>query len=233
MRIWLQDLRLNERVSGSSSARGRIAYPPSVDGDPELLEAWRDGDAAAGRRLFDRYFAIVCRFFRSKVEADADDLVQQTFVRCLTSRERLRDGNRFRAYLLAAARSVLIDYMRKRARSLEVGEASLSRAIDLEPSPSWLAGRKQDYRKLLDAIRTLPMDVQILLELTYWEELSSGELAEVLGVPATTIRSRVQRAREVLRERINERVVDPDEAEATFRGLESWANAMRAQLGPD
>ena len=51
---------------------------------------------------------------------------------------------------------------------------------------------------MLEALRRIPLDAQVLLELTYWEQMTSKELGEVLGVPETTVRSRLGRARTLL-----------------------------------
>ena len=201
-----------------------------MESDVALLDKWRGGDKAAGRDLFDRYFDLVCRFFRSKVGDDADDLVQQTFLRCVNSRDRVRDGSMFRGYVLAVARSVMVDYIRKRTRAPEIVDASVSSLDGLAPSPSRLLSLNRNQQLLLQALRRVPLDTQILLELSYWEELSSREIGEVLGVPAPTIRSRLKRATTELKSVLTTLASDPSEAEKTFRGLSSWAAAVRAQL---
>ena len=72
--------------------------------DRDLLEAWRDGDAKAGETLFDRHFDRVYRFFQTKVDRqDVDDLVQQTFMGCVQSRERFRGESQVGTYLLGIA----------------------------------------------------------------------------------------------------------------------------------
>ena len=48
--------------------------------DVELLEAWRGGDPAAAEALLERHFATLCRFFRNKVDAGVEDLIQQRMI---------------------------------------------------------------------------------------------------------------------------------------------------------
>src|SRR5262245_57608941 len=67
--------------------------------DAELLESWQAGDRLAGKQLFERYFRVINRFFRSKVGDDAQDLVQKTFLGCLESVERYRGDTTFRSWL--------------------------------------------------------------------------------------------------------------------------------------
>ena len=63
-----------------------------MDTDRQLLEAWRGGDKKAGKRLFERHYDALTRFFRNKVGPEAPDLVQQTFLGCLERIDRFREG---------------------------------------------------------------------------------------------------------------------------------------------
>lgn len=190
-----------------------------------MLRAWREGDRDAGTLLFERWFPLVHRFFRHKVdEATSVDLIQTTFLACVEGIHGIRDGTSFRAYLLSIARHKLIDHYRARARgtTVSIEESSLAH---LDPSPSSLLRRGRAQRLLLEAIRTLPLDLQLLLELHYWEELSGPELSRVLAVPEGTIRSRLRRARERLQKEIAQRPLPSAELAST--DFESWARAIK------
>ena len=56
--------------------------------DTELFEAWRNGDRKAGNDLFQRHFEAIERFFANKVDRDIEELVQETFARCVSASER-------------------------------------------------------------------------------------------------------------------------------------------------
>ena len=130
-------------------------------------------------------------------DLDCDDAVQETFLACLTG-PAFRGESSFRTYLFAIARNVLHAQMKRlgRARAeVDVGEISV---MDLGPSPSTLAARRREERLLLSALRAIPLDMQIALELFYWEDLSGSELAVALEIPEGTVRSRLRRAREAL-----------------------------------
>jgi RNA polymerase sigma-70 factor (ECF subfamily) len=173
-----------------------------VSDDLEQLAAWRAGDAAAGEALFERYFEPLCRFFRAKLGDDVQDLIQQTMLACLEGREQIR-GDSFRAYLFAIARRRLFDHLRAayRAELASLGSQSLAH---LGTSPSTHVGRNERHALLLAAMAELPLDFQITLELHYWEELSGAEIATVLEISENTVRSRLARAREQLREELAE-----------------------------
>src|SRR5690606_10349004 len=74
---------------GARSAEGSwYTVCERVSDDLELLAAWRDGDAAAGGRLFRRHFDTLFRFFSTKLDGPVEDLVQDTFLGCVRGRDR-------------------------------------------------------------------------------------------------------------------------------------------------
>lgn len=167
--------------------------------DFELLEAWRTGDSTAGNELFRRHFRSLARFFINKVDEDeVEDLIQRTLLACVESRDNFRRQSSFRTYLFAVARNELLMFFR-RARGRKVVDLSSNSVIALGTSPSRAAVRAQEQRRLFDALRELTADQQTLLELHYWEGLQGPELAEVLGVDPTTVRTRLHRTRLALR----------------------------------
>ncbi|MEM9460615.1 MAG: RNA polymerase sigma factor [Myxococcota bacterium] len=201
--------------------------------DFELLESWRAGDRMAGNTLFDRYFDSLFRFFRNKVNEGADDLVQQTFLACVQSRDRFRGDASFRTYLFKAARSKLYTYLDKRRREGAAVDYGVTSCADLGVSPSGIVANSEQQRLLLAALRELPVDLQVALELFYFEQIRGPELAEVLGVPEGTVRSRLRRGREILRERLQELLSSPSMVESTMTDLDAWAAALREHvLGP-
>jgi RNA polymerase sigma factor (sigma-70 family) len=202
-----------------------------VRSDFELLDAWRGGDRAAGNELFDRHFDSVFRFFRNKVSEGAEDLVQQTFLACVQSRDGFRGDASFRTYLFTAARSKLYTYLDKRRREGENVDWGVTSCVDLGVSPSGIIAKNEEQRLLLLALRRLPVDLQIALELFYFEQIRGPQLAEVLGVPEGTVRSRLRRGREILRERIEELASNPSDVESTMGDLEAWAKALREAVG--
>lgn len=170
--------------------------------DAELLEAWRDGDASAGRALLARNFAGLNRFFANKVDRDVQDLIQGTMLVCLQNFERLREASNFRAYLYTIARNELYRHLSKRRAEGERIDFGVSSVHDLSPTPSQIVAEHRDDQVLLDALRRLPVDEQLALELFYWEDLTYPEIAEVLEVHRDTVKRRLQRARAKLRDEL-------------------------------
>lgn len=178
-----------------------------MDRDFELLHAWRDGDKAAGNALFQRHFESIRRFFRNKCNGeDAEDLIQRTFLACVEALERFRGDASFRTYLFTIARRELCHYIRRKVTTgaREEPDLTVSAIADFGISPSVAALKLQEQAILVEAMRRIPIDFQITLELFYWEQLQGPELAQVLGISPTTVRTRLHRAREALREMLTQ-----------------------------
>ena len=193
-----------------------------VPSDFELLAAWRGGDEAAGSTLVGRYFDRIYLFFNGKVRNAADDLTQRTFLACTETRDRVREDGSFRAYLFGIARKQLLkhyDRARRDARSSPLGEMSLQQLSG--GSPSRVAADREEQRVMLQALQRIPLDLQLIVELFYWEELSISEIATVVEAPPGTIKSRLHRAKRLLREQIEAMKLAPDLERSTLHGLDA------------
>jgi RNA polymerase sigma-70 factor (ECF subfamily) len=196
--------------------------------DAELLARWRTGESLAGERLFARHFDRVERFFLNKVEPEqVGDLVQETFVACVEGRERIQQGERFRGYLLGIANHVLHGYLRRKynlaTEPLDHSIAGLSR------SPSSIIAKHDEQRLLLEGLRSLSVRYQVVLELYYWEELDTNEIAEVLAIPPGTSRTWLRRARIELEAALT-RLGSQRQGPASSSELDVWASECRREL---
>ncbi|MGH1347856.1 MAG: RNA polymerase sigma factor [Nannocystales bacterium] len=179
--------------------------------DRELFEAWSAGDQDAGSQLIDRHYDAIVRFFRTKSPSAVDDLTQRTFLRCAEVRSRFRGEASVRTFLFGIARNVLFEHIRGRVRDARVcPDVSAASLYDLDPGVHTQASERDDHRVLLAALHRLPLDLQLLLELYYWENLGVTELGELLGVPGGTVKSRLHRARKLLREAVDQVPADLD-----------------------
>ncbi len=175
--------------------------------DHELLKAWQAGDRSAGATLFERHFDAIARFFRSKLGDDVQDLVQRTFLDLVESHTSVDADASVRAYVFGIARHRLVDHLRAHAvRDVDPAVTSLA---ELATSPSAAIARQDEQRLLQVALRQLPIEQQITLELAYWENLRGAEIAVVMGIGANTVRSRLARARDALRELLERLEADP------------------------
>ena len=199
-------------------------------GESELLERWRAGDLAAGETLFEKYYEMVERFFLNKQVGDIDDLIQDTFAACCEGRDRLQDGCKFRSYLFSVAYNVLCGRLRRgyrEGKTIDVEQASIA---DLSPGPGSLIVNRGEQRLLLEGLRNIPVGYQLVLELHYWEEMTTVEIGAVLGVPASTARTRLRRARDHLEGAMQSLSNSSELLQSTVSGLEDWARRIREQL---
>lgn len=200
--------------------------------DDELLLAWRAGDDGAGSQLVARHFSSVFRFFRAKLDTDVDDLTQRTFLACLEGKERIRDGGSVRAYLLGTARHLLYGYFREKKKRGQIEDFLHISADDVRDSPSQVASLKEEQKLLVLALRAIPIDHQIAVELFYWENLSVAEVAQVLSIEPGTVKSRLHRARQALRGRLEAMASGDALVESTIGDLDRWAKSLRDGFGP-
>ncbi len=200
--------------------------------DSELLTAWQAGDERAGAALFERHYPAIKRFFDNKVPEAAEELIQSTFLKCLEARERFRGDSSLRTFLFAIAHNLLREHFRSRhhrdpAAPLEPSNVS---AHDLQPGPSTMLAAKQQQRLLLDALRRIPLDYQIALELHYWEGYTAAQIGEVVDVPLGTIKTRLRRGRQLLEAAIEQLAENPELRQSTISQVEQWAAGIRDQL---
>jgi RNA polymerase sigma-70 factor (ECF subfamily) len=164
------------------------------------LHDWAAGDNRAGQALFSNIFPLLVRFFRNKVSGlECEDLVQKTMMALVEKHERFRGESSFRTFVLGMARIELLRFLRARHRK-ETRETDFEQVsvADLDPSPSEVTAQHQRERLLLEAFRAIPVELQLVLELHYWEDMTAAEIAQVIDKPVGTAKSRLRRAKERL-----------------------------------
>ena len=150
----------------------------------------RDGDSAALERLIEATQAEVWRFIAYLAgPGDADDLTQDAYLRAIGSLRRFDADSSVRTWLLVIARRTVVDHWRKRSR-IRRRDARVTWAASTDDSSATLA--------LESLVSSLPPEFREVFVLTQIVGLQYSEVAEVLGVPVGTVRSRVARARERL-----------------------------------
>lgn len=201
--------------------------------DWELLERWRQSDAGAAETLIDRYYAPMRRFFANKVATahEAEDCVHETFTACVEGRDRIRDELRFRSYIYAIAQNVLRRYIAKKGkREREVADFASICVNNVAPSMTSIMARRREEMLVVAALRELPIEQQIVLELYLFEDLSGSEIAELLDVPEGTVRGRIRLGQDRLKRQIAELSSSQDECAATLTDLVGWARKIRTLI---
>lgn len=201
--------------------------------DEELYAAWTAGDRNAGSRLVDRYLRPISRFFANKVwdGDDAEELVGSTFEACARTLGKFRGECSFRTWLFGIAHNVMRNHARKRRPGAVELDLESSAVRDLGPSPRTHVAKRREHTLLLEALRAIPFDHQVVLELAYFEGMSRTDIAAVLGLPAGTVASRMRRADELLRAALASLAQDERQLRSTSDGLAAWAQELRERLG--
>jgi RNA polymerase sigma-70 factor (ECF subfamily) len=148
--------------------------------------------------VFEEHGPAVIRFFRGLVrEDDVADLVQDTFMRWLEGRDRMQPDTKARAFVLGIARNVFYEYVRRLERERGFDHEVESMAA-FQPGPSTIAAHRREHRMLAEALRRLPVGLQVIVQLHYWDKLTAVEIAAIEGISASGMRDRLMRARRLL-----------------------------------
>ena len=178
----------------------------------------------------DALYRTALRMTRS--EADAEDLVQETYIRALRFREQFTPGTNLKAWLFRILTNTFINAYRKRARAPEttelddVDEFSLYRRMSAERPASSSPDPEREFldgivsSEVTDALEELPEKFRttVLLDV---EGFSYKEIAEMLEIPIGTVMSRLHRGRKFLQQRLYDL--------ARERGIAALRTAPRAE----
>jgi len=165
--------------------------------DAELIERARRGDTMAYEALVRREQDAAVRVAHLFApDGDAEDAVQEAFVKAHRALDRFRDGAPFRPWLLR----IVANEARNRRRSagrratLVLRAAEDRRPGDAAPSPESAVLDREAQHALVEALNGLRRDDREVIGARYFLDLSEAETAEVLGLPRGTVKSRLSRA---------------------------------------
>jgi len=173
----------------------------------DLLTAIAENrDKAAFRSLFD-HFAPRIRGFINRRGSDpemSEEVIQETFVN-IWKKAHLFDPDKASAstWIFAIARNTRIDLLRKANRPVpDMDDPAL--VADPEPSAHQLIAREEEANRLKTVISLLPDEQQEVLRLAYFEEKAHAKVAEELGIPLGTVKSRIRLALGRMRSELGE-----------------------------
>jgi RNA polymerase sigma-70 factor (ECF subfamily) len=165
--------------------------------EAELVERARRGDLMAYEELVRQHQAVAVRTAHLFApDGDAEDAVQEAFVKAHVALGRFRAGAPFRPWLLR----IVANEARNRRRSagrragLALRSAEDRRPGDAAPSPESAVLADEQRSWLLAGVNALRADDREVIGARYFLELSEAETAELLGVPRGTVKSRLSRA---------------------------------------
>lgn len=190
-----------------TEAEASITTRPSRS-EMDLIKAARAGNEAVFLQLFDDHYSPLYRFARRMTGSatEAEDIVQECFLELLRP-ECLYDPKRtpIRTYLFGVVRNL----SRRRYRRREVSGAYVPEAGS-EGSPESKTLQSELKGAVARAIAELPEDYREVLILAHYEQMSLAEMARVLQIELTTVKSRLQRARAQIKEMLAVYVSNPE-----------------------
>ncbi|MEM9454405.1 MAG: sigma-70 family RNA polymerase sigma factor [Myxococcota bacterium] len=208
--------------------------PPAEASDEDLLDRWIDGDAGAGKFLIRRHYRRILLFFYDKVGPEVSkDLTQATFETLCTNKISFRGDATMRTFLFGIARWKLVHHFRTvRAYGdrFEPMEQSASVA-EVSQSIHSLFMDRQREALVVRALRSLPLDDQIVLELKEYEGMTARQIAAVYEVGRDTMSSRINRARKRLATVVAELAESAELVDSTLTGLDTCMREIRARIG--
>ncbi len=178
--------------------------------DIQLMLQARDGDMEAFRKLVERYRQPLQRFFAALLadRSQADDCVQETFLRLWLLRARYEPTGKFSTYLFQIAKHHLLNERRKyRAAPVQPVEDStleLLPAADTEPERLLL--RRHRDERIRQAVSALPEHYRTVFVLCHFDGLKYAEIACRLQIPVGTVKSRMAEAVRLLRHLLSEEI---------------------------
>ena len=171
-----------------------------------LVERARRGDQDAYGELVTRYQALAARvaYVITASSAEAEDVTQDAFVKAYYALERFRARDSFRPWILRIVSNEAKNRLRsaRRREGLALRAAEDRRSGDAAPSPEAAAIEVETKEALLRALGGLKENDRLIIAYRYFLELSEAETASALGIRPGTVKSRLFRALDRLRDRL-------------------------------
>jgi RNA polymerase sigma-70 factor, ECF subfamily len=182
-----------------------------MDPTSDLVRRCADGDPLAFDCLVREYMNTVLGLAYNYVGNfhTAEDLAQETFVQALQSISSLRDGSRFKVWLLRIARNKCIDYIRRNPRWLSIDQdQDLHKEVSIKArtAPPDQEDDGSDYSEadLLTALNSLRDDYREIFVMKHVDNLSYRDISELLGMTVSAVGEKLYRVRSMIREKLIE-----------------------------
>lgn len=176
--------------------------PPIPDIEKELLNQLLNGDVWAFREIYESYqgkvFLFALRLTKSK--ADAEEVVQEVFVKLWEKRAGIQIEKNFNAYILTITRNLILDKLKKAARDKKIQQKIYHNMQELQKIDANALIEKEIARLHRQAIDLLSPRKKEIYILSREEELTYEEIAQKLGISVNTVRNQMSDALKSIRE---------------------------------
>lgn len=197
-------------LEAESGGRWELSSPLVVYGmyavngsDDDLVRRVVRGDTQAFGLLVERHTPVVYRIVRrmSSDRAEAEAITQEAFLRAWEGLKRSKDVTAFLPWLIRIAVNVARDVWKK-SRPLDFADLpgeEVHQLGDSRMGPEQIVDEDEVLRRLAKEVQALPHAYRMVIALRYEAEMSYEEMAEALGLPLNTVRTRLHRAKDRLR----------------------------------
>lgn len=187
------------------------------DSDQEIIEAIRSGHLRAFGALVDRHkdraMTLALRMVGER--EDAEEVVQDAFLRAFRSLEQFRGESRFSTWfyrILYNACMTRVTRRPKKGETVECGDEAIDMMDSNDPSVQQTLENEEEQAVLQEEITRLPETFRTALTLFYVQELSYDEMASILKMPLGTVKTNLSRGRLLLRKRVLARLKEEVDA---------------------
>ena len=165
--------------------------------DRRLVELVLEGDDTAFEYLFNRYRDAIHRLFVQRLGGvnDADDLLQETFIKVYINLHRYSTDYTFGQWVYTIARNTFIDFVRRRQDDLSIDER-FSSPPSTAPTPEESVISLQQRTQIEHYLERLTPRYRTLIVMRFFDEYSYEEIAAKLTLPLGTAKTQIHRARE-------------------------------------
>lgn len=164
-------------------------------GELELIQRSLQGDLEAWGEIVTRYkeavFAVTLGILRNR--ADAEDATQDAFIRAYENLEKYDLSRKFSTWMFTVAANVAKNALRKRRRDREPP------LPDPQGDPAEIVSQEATLAAVRATVWALPEAYRAPLVLHYWHDLPLEEIGQILGIPVGTVKTRLHRARALVR----------------------------------
>jgi RNA polymerase sigma factor (sigma-70 family) len=197
------------RRAGTSSIRPSArcenrAVDEPAPAEAALVERARRGDIAAYESIVEQFQDVAGRTAYALLgdHGEAQDAVQEAFVKAYYALDRFRVGSPFRPWLLRIVANEAINRARKTRRQVLIGLTPDDERGGEGPTPEESALELEQRTELLSAVNSLRADDRLVIAYRFWLDLSEAEMAAALGCARGTVKSRLSRAVDRLRKHL-------------------------------
>lgn len=180
----------------------------------KIIAQYNEGDPAAFQIIFDEAYEAVYQMALKYVRQpdQADDLAEETFIKCWNQRGRIPDNRRLTGFIYQVTHNACINYLKqqqaRQSHAARVGEDFMaSMAPTEEAEQDWL--QQQMLQRLSSAINSLPRSLKLIVQFAFLEELPNGIIQALLRKKKKTIRNQKAEALKRLRKALRDFCREP------------------------